>query len=114
VTGHTRWERAGNRLDIRWLRWLASAGGALATRRNLAGIRQFSATVAGGWLPVKEPVAGTGLGIAGKRQVAGGQVADICPTTPSLVPASISAIQPRSGALPADFFNWGILVILTE
>jgi len=75
-----RWERAGNRLDIRWLRWLASAGGALATRRNLAGIRQFSSTVAGGWLPVKEPVAGTGLGIAGKRQVAAGKVANICPS----------------------------------
>jgi len=56
------------------------AGGALATRRNLAGIRQFSATVAAGWLPVKEPVAGTGLGIAGIRQVAGGQVSDICPS----------------------------------
>jgi len=80
VTGRTRWERAGDRLDIRWLRWLASAGGALATRRNLAGIRQFSTTVAGVWLPAKEPVAGTGLGIAGKRQVAGGQVADICPS----------------------------------
>jgi len=65
---------------MRWLRWLASAGGALATRRNLAGIRQFSATVAGGWLHVKELVAGTGLGIAGKRQVAGGQVANICPS----------------------------------
>jgi len=74
----------------------------------LAGIRQFSATVTGGWLPIKEPVAGTGLGIAGKRQVAGGQVADIfAPATPSLVPASISAIQPRSSALPANFFNWG-------
>jgi len=39
----------------------------------LAGKRQFSATVAGGWLPVKEPVAG-------KRQAAGGQVANICPS----------------------------------
>jgi len=67
-------------VDLRWLRWLASAGGALATRRNLAGIRQFSATVAGGWLSVKEPAAGTGLGMAGKRQVASGQVADICPS----------------------------------
>jgi len=46
----------------------------------LAGIRQFSATVIGGRLSVKEPVAGTGLGIAGKRQVSGGQVADICPS----------------------------------
>jgi len=56
------------------------AGGALATRRNSAGIRQFSATMAGEWLPVKEPVAGLGLGIAGKRQLAGGQVANICPS----------------------------------
>ena len=62
---------AGNGLGTGWTYagsggW-RSAGGALATRRNLAGIRQFSATVAGGWLPVKEPVAGTGLEIAGER-----------------------------------------------
>jgi len=54
----TGWEQAGPTLAL-------VAGGALATRRNLAGIRQFSATVAGGWLSLKEPVAG-------KRQVAGG------------------------------------------
>jgi len=83
------------------------AGGALATRRNLAGIRQFSATVAGGWLPV-EPVAGTGLGIAGKRQVAGGQIADICPSHTQPGPSQhFGDPATLSSALPADFFNWG-------
>jgi len=39
--------------------------------------------------------------------VAGGQVADICPshTQPGL--SQHFGDQPRSSALPADLFNWG-------
>jgi len=39
VARRTRWERAGSRLDTLWFRWLASAAGALPTRRNMASTR---------------------------------------------------------------------------
>jgi len=82
----------------------------------LAGIRQFSATVAGGWLPVKEPVADTGLGIAGKRQVAGGQVADICPSHTQPGPSQHFGDPPTfQRSASRFFFNWGdLLDLITE